>query len=91
LPARSVSVVPTLITLVVSSMPSVGVKVPVQVVPPSMLLTALSVPCSSVISALSKSVTASENVIVNVDVSPTFSALSDITTLETTGSLVSIV
>jgi hypothetical protein len=44
LPARSARVVPTLITLVASSMSSVGVKVPVQVTPPSALLTAESVP-----------------------------------------------
>ena len=42
-------------------------------------------------SVLSKLVTASEKVMVRVDVSPANSALSDMTTLETTGSLVSIV
>jgi hypothetical protein len=65
--------------------------VPVQVTPPSEVVTLESVPFSTVMSLLSNPVTASEKVIVNVDVSPTFKAPSDITTLETTGSLVSIV
>jgi hypothetical protein len=91
LPARSVSAVPTLITLVVSSMSSVGVKVPVQVTPPSALLIPVRAPFSTVISALEKPVTASEKVTVRIDVSPTFRALSDITTLVITGTEASIV
>ena len=91
LPAESVKVVATLITLVASSRSSVGVKVPVQVTPPSPLLTALSVPLARVISELSKAVTASEKVMVRVEVSPTVNSLSDMTTLEITGSVVSIV
>ena len=87
LPARSVRDVPTVITLVVSVMSSVGVNVPVQVTPPSLLLTAVSRPFSSVISVLSKPVTASLNVMVKVEVSPTFNAVSSITTLETTGGV----
>ena len=60
-PARSVSVVPTVMTLVESSIFAVGVKVPVQVTPPSTLLTAVSVPFCSVMSLLSKFVTAKAN------------------------------
>ena len=54
------------------------------------LLTAVSVPLASVMSLLSNPVTASEKVMVRVLVSPTASALSDMTTLATTGSLVSM-
>ena len=72
-------------------MSSVGVNVPVQVTPPSPLLTAVSVPLAKVISELSNAVTASENVMVNVEVSPTFSASSDMTIFEIRGSVVSIV
>ena len=87
LPVRSVSVVPTTITLLVSSISSVGVNVPVQVIPPSADATAVNVPLAKVMSVLSKPVTASLKVIVKVLVSPTFSELSDITTLVTTGGL----
>ena len=72
-------------------MSSGGVNVPVQVTPPSAVLTAVNVPFSSVMSVLSKLVTASEKVIVTVEVSPTFRALSDMPTLDTNGSLVSMV
>ena len=91
LPARSVKVVTTLMTFVASSRSSVGVKVPVQVTPPSPLLTAVSVPLAKVMSELSNAVTVSDKVMVNVEVSPTFKALSDMTTLDTSGSVVSIV
>ena len=78
-------------TLVASSISLVGVKVPVQVTPPSPLLTGVNVPLARVISVLSKLFTASEKVMVSVEVSPTFSALSDMITLETTGAAVSVV
>ena len=78
-------------TLVASSRLSVGVNVPIQVTPLSELLTAVSVPFAKVMSELSNAVTASEKVMVSVEVSPTFKALSDMTTLEITGSVVSIV
>ena len=55
---------------------AVGVKVAVQVTPPSLELTVLSVPPSTVRSLLSKPVTASENVTVTSEVSPMVSALS---------------
>ena len=90
LPARSVSVVPTVITLVVSEILAVGVNVPVQVTPPFVDVIAVNVPLAKVRSLLLKPVTASLNVIVKVLVSPTVKALSDIVILETTGSLVSI-
>ena len=53
-----------------------GVKVPVQVMPPSLLLTALSVPLAIVRSALVRPVTASLKVMVTNDVSPTLRAVS---------------
>ena len=62
-------------------MSSVGVNVPVQVTPPSLLLTAVSVPFSSVISLLSKLVTASLKVIVRSRFHQPSESLSDIVTL----------
>ncbi len=53
-----------------------GVSVAVQVMPPSAELTVLSVPLLIVRSALVKSLTASENVIVTSEVSPASSELS---------------
>ena len=72
-------------------MSSVGVKVPVQVTPPSLLLMAVSVPFSSVMSLLSKPGHRFAKVIVRVDVSPALRSVSAITTLLITGSLVSTV
>ena len=72
-------------------MSSVGVNVPVQVTPPSALLMAESAPPASEISPLAKAVTASEKVMVSVDVSPTFNAVSDMTTLDITGAALSAV
>src|SRR5258706_3826180 len=66
----------------------VGVNVPVQVMP-SPDVSVLSVPCSTVTSLLSKAVTASENAIVTVEVSPIFRALSLIVTDTVVGALVS--
>ncbi|MNZ49526.1 hypothetical protein D3C78_672970 [compost metagenome] len=53
-----------------------GVKVALQVRPPSLLLTADNVPPITVRSALLKPATASLKVMVTFDVSPTFSAVS---------------
>src|SRR3990167_1766290 len=66
----------SVIRLVASVMVVVGVNVAVQVMPPSLLLTALSVPFAMVRSALLKPVTASEKVMVTSEVSPILSALS---------------
>ncbi|MNJ77877.1 hypothetical protein D3C77_754830 [compost metagenome] len=54
----------------------VGVKVAVQVMPPSLLLTALNVPLAMVRSALVKPLTASLKVMVTNEVSPALSAVS---------------
>ncbi|MNH28292.1 hypothetical protein D3C85_719420 [compost metagenome] len=64
-----------------SAMLAVGVKVAVQVMPPSLLLTLLNVPLAMVRSALLKPVTASLNVMVTRVVSPALSAVSAITML----------
>ena len=77
-------------TLVLSSILLVGVKVAVQVMPPSLLLTALRVPFSTVMSALAKPVTASLKVKVTRLVSPTRKAVSAMAML-TVGATVSIV
>ena len=69
------------ITLLVSLIALAGVKVAVQVMPPSLLLTALSVPLATVRSALVKPLTASEKVMVTCEVSPIFSAVSATTTV----------
>ena len=63
-------------TLVVSVMLLVGVKVAVQVTPPSLLLTGLRVPFSTVRSPLAKPVTASLKVTVTRLVSPMRKAVS---------------
>ena len=55
----------------------VGVKVAVQVMPPSAVLTVLRAPLATVRSLLLKPVTASLKVMVTVEVSPAISALSD--------------
>ena len=55
---------------------AVGVNVAVQVIPPSLLLTALKVPPLTLRSALVKSFTASLKVMVTVLVSPTARAVS---------------
>ncbi|MNW14090.1 hypothetical protein D3C71_2122170 [compost metagenome] len=66
-----------------------GVKVAVQVTPPSLLLTAVSVPLAMVRSALVKPLTASLKVIVTSEVSPILSAVSD-TTMVAVGRTVSM-
>ena len=63
--------------MVASSTPLVGVKVAVQVIPPSEEDTEDRVPLAAVKSAVVNPVTASEKVIVTVAVSPAFSAVSD--------------
>ena len=78
------------ITLVASVTLAVGVKVAVQVTPPSDELNALNVPFAIVKSALVKPVTASEKVIVTKLVSPILNALSA-TTIVAVGLCVSIV
>ena len=91
LPAASVKVVATVMMLVASSMLSVGVKVAVHVTPASADETGVSVPLAKVMSVLSKLVTASENVMVSVAVSPTLSAESESVTELMMGSVVSMV
>ncbi|MNZ58205.1 hypothetical protein D3C78_762070 [compost metagenome] len=65
-----------MIKLVASVMLALGVKVAVQVMPPSLLLTALKVPLAMIRSALVKPLTASENVMVTSEVSPILSEVS---------------
>ena len=77
-------------TLVVSVMSAVGVNVPVQVMPPSAVLSVESVPFCTVTSALAKAVTASLNTMVTDEVSPTLSVVSDIVIEVTVGAVVSI-
>ena len=90
LPARSLTpVLFRVIRLVVSLTLAVGVKVAVQVMPPSLLLTALNVPLAIVRSALVKPLTASLKVMVTSDVSPIFSAVSA-TTMVAVGRTVSM-
>ncbi len=68
----------------------VGVNVLVQVIPPSPLLTVVSVPLTMLKSVLLKSVTASEKVMVTSEVSPALKAVSA-TTITTVGAVMSIV
>ncbi|MNO62804.1 hypothetical protein D3C76_534850 [compost metagenome] len=90
LPDRSLTpVLSRVIRLVVSVMLAVGVKVAVQVIPPSLLLTAVSVPLAMVRSALVNPLTASLKVIVTSEVSPILSAVSA-TTMVAVGRSVSI-
>ena len=68
---------------------AVGVKVAVQVIPPSLLLTAVNVPLAIVRSALVKPLTASEKVMVTSEVSPILNAVSA-TTMVAVGRNVSM-
>src|SRR5438094_2454655 len=68
--------------LVVSSIFAVGVRVAVQVTPPSVEATPVRVPLATDRSLLSKPLTASEKVIVTSEVSPACSALSATTTVD---------
>ncbi|RMS19477.1 hypothetical protein ALP75_202325 [Pseudomonas syringae pv. actinidiae] len=76
-PARSVT--PALFRLICPVLAftlAPGVKVAVHVMPPSLLLTGLSVPFGTFRSLLSKPLTASLKVMVTSEVSPTDSVLS---------------
>ncbi len=75
--------------LVASLMALLGVNVAVQVIPPSLLETALRVPLATVRSALVKPVTASLKVMVTCDVSPMLRLLSA-TTMVAVGRWVSM-
>ena len=80
MPAPSATLVLSrLIRLLASVMLALGVKVAVQVVPPSALLTLLNVPLAIVRSSLVRPVTASLKVMVTCEVSPIFRSVSDIT------------
>ncbi|MNO58422.1 hypothetical protein D3C76_489800 [compost metagenome] len=77
LPATSVTpVLFRVMTLLVSFTPAVGVKVAVQVMPPSLLLTEVNVPLAMLRSALVKPLTASEKVMVTSEVSSALSVVS---------------
>ena len=80
----------TAITLLVSSTLLLGVKVPRQVMPPSLLVTVLRLPFSTVMSALVNSSTASLNVKVTRLVSPMRRAVSAMV-MVTVGATVSTV
>ncbi|MNR00423.1 hypothetical protein D3C85_1161940 [compost metagenome] len=67
----------------------VGVKVAVQVTPPSLLLTALKVPLAMLRSLLSNPLTASLNVMVTNELSPAAS-IGLLTTMVAVGRTVSI-
>ncbi len=76
LPAASLTpLLARVITLVVSVMPAVAASVPVQVTPPSLLASPLTVPLATVKSAEVRPVTASLKVTVTRDVPPMFSAV----------------
>ena len=68
-----------LIRLVVSRVLLLGVNVPIQVTPPSWLVSAERLPLGTFRSLLSKPLTASENVTVTKEVSPAFNTGSAIT------------
>ncbi|MNR45243.1 hypothetical protein D3C85_1640680 [compost metagenome] len=80
MPARSVTpVLSRVIRLVESLIAEVGVNVAVQVMPPSLLLTALNVPLGTLRSALVKPLTASLKVMVTWVVSPALRVESTMT------------
>ncbi|MCY1358996.1 hypothetical protein D3C81_1897040 [compost metagenome] len=90
LPARSTTPVLSRVTrFVVSVMLALGVKVAVQVIPPSLLLKPLKVPFSTIRSAVVSPVTASLNVIVTNEVSP-MASVSSATTMVAVGRSVSM-
>ncbi|MNG22296.1 hypothetical protein D3C84_1067650 [compost metagenome] len=89
LPARSLTpVLFRVIKLLASVILTVGVKVPVQVMPPSPLLTEDKVPLAIVRSVLVKPVTASLKVMVTSEVSPILRAVS-VNTMPAVGRAVS--
>ncbi|MNP33228.1 hypothetical protein D3C76_1264520 [compost metagenome] len=90
LPARSLTpVLFRVIRLVASLTATFGVKVAVQVMPPSLLLTEDNVPLAMLRSALVKPLTASEKVMVTREVSPILNAVST-TTMVAIGRTVSM-
>ncbi len=90
LPARSeIPVLSKVMRLVLSVMLLFGVKVAVQVTPPSALLTTVKVPLAMIRSALVKPVIASLKVMVTCEVAPIFSTLSA-STIVAVGRCVSI-
>ena len=66
----------TLMTLLASAVPAVGVKLPTQVLPPSVVARVLRVPFSTATSVLPKPVTFSLKTMVTCALSPAVSALS---------------
>jgi len=85
-------VLSSVIILVVSVMLVVGVNVPVQVIPPSDELKPVTLPFSTVRSAVVKLVTFSVKVNLTVAVSPVFNAVSEIViALDKAGAVLSIV
>ena len=90
LPAASVNpLLVSVMRLLVSVVLAVGVKLAIQVQPPSIAVTADSVPLAIVKSALVKPVTISLKVIVTAELSPAISAVSA-TTMLAVGRSVSI-
>ena len=87
--ASSTPVLSSTIRLLVSVVSLLGVKVAVQVRPPSAVLSAVSVPLAIVRSALLRPVTASLNVMVTKLVSPACRAVSA-TTMVALGRSVSM-
>ncbi|MCY1314663.1 hypothetical protein D9M70_653420 [compost metagenome] len=82
MPARSVTpVLSRLMRLLVSVTAAVGVRVAVQVMPPSALLKPLNTPLATLKSAVVNPVTASLKVMVTIDVSPMVSEVSATTML----------
>ncbi|MCY1544333.1 hypothetical protein D9M68_802100 [compost metagenome] len=82
LPARSVTpVLSRVIRLLVSVTAALGVRVAVQVMPPSALPKPLNKPLATLKSAVVNPVTASLKVMVTIEVSPTASTLSATTML----------
>ncbi len=78
MPARSaMPVTSRVMTLLAAVVLASGVSVAVQVMPPSLLESLLSVPLGTVTSAVVKPVTASVKVNVTVAASPIFNAVSE--------------
>lgn len=71
-------------------MPAVGVRLAVQVIPPSLELRPFNVPLATIRSAVVKPVTASLKTMVTALVSPAVNALSATTKLVTEGRNVSM-
>ena len=90
LPAKSCTpVVSRVMALVGALILPAAVRVAVQVMPPSLLLTALRVPLATVRSALVKLFTASLKVMVTSEVPPEFRLVVPTTMLDTVGGVTS--